>query len=180
MTCIVGLEKDGVVYIGGDSAGVSGYDVSIIEQPKVFRIGEMLIGYTSSFRMGQIIQYNFEVPENTMSDDLQYLVCKFIPALRECFKLNGYAKIENNTEEGGTFLLGYRGKLYKVEDNYLVLRNTDGYNACGCGESYALGAMFAASRTMRADQAVEYCLVVSAHFSAGVRPPFHIMAQGMG
>jgi hypothetical protein len=29
VTCIVGLVEGGVVYIGGDSAGVSGYDLTV-------------------------------------------------------------------------------------------------------------------------------------------------------
>jgi hypothetical protein len=37
MTCIVGYESDGKVYIGGDSAGVRGLDVTVREDSKVFK-----------------------------------------------------------------------------------------------------------------------------------------------
>jgi len=52
----------------------------------------------------------------------------------------------------------------------------DGYDSVGCGESYALGAMFAAGKKLPADVAVDYCLSAAFHFSAGVRPPFHVLA----
>ena len=52
MTCIVGLVENGKVYIGGDSAGVAGLDVRMRSDEKVFTKGNMIFGYTSSFRMG--------------------------------------------------------------------------------------------------------------------------------
>lgn len=175
MTCIVGLEKDGAVYIGGDSAGVSGYDVTIHSEPKVFRNGPMLIGYTSSFRMGQLLEHVLQIPDNDGLDDMRYLVSVFIPALRECLKSNGFAEIDKNAESGGTFLLGYNGKLYKVASDYQVSRSADGFDACGCGESYALGAMMDAQRRLPPRMAVEYALEISYYFSVGVRPPFCVV-----
>ena len=47
MTCIAGLVHEGKVYIGADSAGVSGYDKTIPVAPKVFRRGGFIVGYTS-------------------------------------------------------------------------------------------------------------------------------------
>ena len=60
MTCIVGLEHDGKVYMGGDSAAVGGMDVYPSRIPKVFQAGRYLIGYTTSFRMGQLLQYGLD------------------------------------------------------------------------------------------------------------------------
>jgi len=176
MTCIVGIEKSGVVYIGGDSAAVGDMDITIMSESKVFRNGPVLIGYTSSFRMGQLLEHVLQVPENNGLDDMRYLVSIFIPALRDCLKQGGYTNIHENEETGGVFLLGYKGKLYKVGSDFQVCRSASGYNACGCGESFALGAMYAASRNMQPDIAVEYSLAVSAYFSAGVRPPFRVLA----
>jgi len=176
MTCIVGLEKDGVVYMGGDSAAVGGMDITIMSEPKVFRNGPMLIGYTSSFRMGQLLEHVLKVPDNEGLDDIRYLVSVFVPVLRECLKTNGYTTINNNEETGGVFLLGYNGRLYKVGGDFQVCRSSDGYNACGCGESFALGAMFMARKSLNPDVAVEFALAVSAHFSSGVRAPFHVLA----
>lgn len=39
MTAIVGLAADGTVYLGGDSAGVGGYALTLRADRKVFRHG---------------------------------------------------------------------------------------------------------------------------------------------
>jgi hypothetical protein len=55
MTCIVGLRQGGKVFIGGDSAGISGWDVTVRADPKVFLSGPYAMGFTSSFRLGQLL-----------------------------------------------------------------------------------------------------------------------------
>lgn len=45
MTCIVGLAVNGKTYIGGDSAGVGGYDLTIRRDAKVFTNGEFAMGF---------------------------------------------------------------------------------------------------------------------------------------
>ena len=47
MTCIVGLVHEGVVYIGGDSAGVGGMSLTVRADEKVFRNGEFLMALGS-------------------------------------------------------------------------------------------------------------------------------------
>ena len=42
MTCIVGLVEKGNVYIGGDSAGVGGYSLTVRADRKVFRNGDFV------------------------------------------------------------------------------------------------------------------------------------------
>lgn len=52
MTCIVGIVDNGKVYMGADSLGVGGLSKRVRKDPKLFRVGEFVFGYTSSFRMG--------------------------------------------------------------------------------------------------------------------------------
>ena len=61
MTCIVGLVHEGVVYIGGDSAGVGGMSLTVRADEKVFQNGEFLMGFTTSFRMGQLLRYSLKL-----------------------------------------------------------------------------------------------------------------------
>lgn len=80
MTCIVGVTHKGRVYMGGDSAGVSGLDLTVRKDQKVFRNGEFAIGFTSSFRMGQILQYVFFPPEIVAGESLSaFMVSRFHP-----------------------------------------------------------------------------------------------------
>ncbi len=96
MTCIVGFTKNNKVYIGGDSAGVSGLNISIRKDPKVFKRGKFLIGYTSSFRMGQLLRFNLNVRDQDESQsDYEYMCTDFIDSVRKCLKDGGYLNIES-------------------------------------------------------------------------------------
>ena len=142
MTCIIGLVYGDNVYIGGDSAAVAGFEVRRTKQPKVFRLGEMAIGYTTSFRMGQLLQYNVCMEQPADGQDLmEYMVHDFVELVRNCFKEHGFTKVENNQESSGTFLVGFRGRLFSIEDEFQVCENNDGIEAIGCGRQYALGAI---------------------------------------
>lgn len=147
MTCIVGMSYEGKVYIGGDSMASDGYSKQATALRKVFRVGEFLIGYTSSFRMGQILQYHLEVRHQQDGEtDERYMVVAFIEGVRQCLKDKGYAKVDSNMESGGQFLVGYRGHIYEVASDFQVNHWTSGIAACGAGQDYALGAMFALDR----------------------------------
>lgn len=175
MTCVIGLEQGGDVYIGADSAAASGWEVRASRMPKVFRRGPFLIGYTSSFRMGQLLQYHLTVAPQDGEDDGAYMVCTFIEAVRECLKSHGYTKVENNQEEAGQFLVGYNGRLYFVDEDLQVNRFIDDFDAVGCGREYALGAMKALPETLGPEERIERSLEIAAHFSGGVCEPFKVM-----
>ncbi len=104
MTCIVGIEFDGKVFMGCDSASVNGwYNMSIETGPKVFHRGEFLIGFTSSWRMGQLLQYHLSVREQGKKEtNHAYMILAFAETVRTLMKGHGYAKVENNKEEGGS------------------------------------------------------------------------------
>jgi len=63
MTCIVGIERTGASFIGGDSAVSDTWTVRQSSVRKVFRKGDYTIGYTTSFRMGQILEHMIPFPE---------------------------------------------------------------------------------------------------------------------
>lgn len=183
MTCIVGyIDKENrKIIMGGDSAGVAGLDVQIRKDPKVFKNGPMIIGYTSSFRMGQLLRFKLVVPENFRDDVYEYMCTDFIDAVRTCLKENGYTTIKDNTEEVGTFLVGYKGRLFKIENDLQVAEVIDNYDACGCGQSYALGALKIMGNCLcvfdSAHKIVELALMVATDYSGGVRPPYTILEQ---
>ena len=173
MTCIVGLVDDGKVYIGGDSAGVGGYDLTVRADKKVFRNGDFVMGFTSSFRMGNLLQHTLEPPRRHPDDDIhKYMVSDFVDAVRACLKKGGYATKQNESETGGTFLVGYEGRLFTIHDDYQVGEGLDNFAACGCGESFALGSLYTSKGSPRSR--VLQALSAAERFSAGVRSPFHV------
>lgn len=174
MTVIVGISDGDRVLIAGDSAGVAGWDLTVRADHKVFQRGAMAFGFTNSFRMGQLLRYKLEIPEHPEGVDTeQYLVTLFVEAVRSCLAAGGFASKENEQETGGTFLLGYRGMIWRIESDYQVGRSDTPFDAVGCGESVARGALYATmgepdimKRARVALEAAEYCNI-------GVRGPFH-------
>lgn len=80
---------------------------------------------------------------------------------------------DNEREEGGTFLVGVKGRLYAVYDDYQVATAADGFAAVGSGEQVALGALFATDGAgLSPRRRVMSALAAAERFSAGVRGPF--------
>jgi ATP-dependent protease HslVU (ClpYQ) peptidase subunit len=148
MTCIVGIidKKTNKVYMGGDSAGVGGrLDIRIRKDPKVFIRGPFIIGFTTSFRMGQLLMSDerFSIRQQKNDEpDYDYMVSAFIPAVQSIFRKGGWINEKEKVLKGGTFLVGYKGRLYCVDTDFQVSEDIDDFNSCGSGEDYALGSLY--------------------------------------
>ena len=181
MTCIVGFTKNNHVWIAGDSQGSTRYNKTIREDPKVFKRGEFIMGFTSSFRMGQLLAWDnrFAVkPQSPNENDYAYLINEFIPAVQKLFTDGGYIKKTNEELEGGTFLLGYRGNLYKIDSDFQVGLSALNYDACGAGEDFALGAFHAMSITKYSpEKQIILALEAAEMHSTTVQRPFRFVKQ---
>jgi hypothetical protein len=178
LTAIVGLVHDDTVHLGGDSAGVAGLSMTVRADAKVFTAGPYIFGFTTSFRMGQLIRYALDVPIPDGDLD-RFMATTFVDAVRDCLKAGGWARKENEREEGRTFLVGVAGRLFIIEEDYQVGASVDGYAAVGSGREIALGALFATARTrMAPDRRVMVALQAAERFSAGVRGPFLCLSMG--
>lgn len=177
MTCIVaGIEKDKSIVMGCDSAAGT-LPQSVRLDSKIFIRCGFLIGFTDSFRMGQLLRYTLAVDQPPVAADLHgYMATHFIDSVRKCLKDGGWAERDKEKESGGTFLVGVSGRLFCVYSDYQVEENADEYNACGCGADTASGAMFATRglrMSMRAR--VKLALKAAANHSGGVSPPFRVL-----
>lgn len=178
MTCIVGLSTAEGVWIGADSAAVAGLEVRATSLPKVFRVGEFIIGYTSSFRMGQILQHHLEIKPQGEESDMEYMVRSFAESVRKALKDKGFMVVKDSQEEGGTFLAGYNGQLYEVNSDLQVNQYRDGLAAVGCGGAYAFGALYVSvSDSLSPETCIQRALETAAYFSGGVIPPFTVEYQ---
>lgn len=180
MTCIVGLIQNGVVIIGGDSAGKTPSAVIVMDSPKVFAREGYIFGYTSSFRMGDILEMRIAAPterEPTVSLRRHLITTWIDDELRRVFKMLGYSKKDNNVETGGSFLVGHLGELCEINPNFQVGSPGKGYCAVGSGSPFALGALYAMSKDTRLSGKTRIIrsLEAAAHHSPSVRRPFTIL-----
>jgi len=135
------------------------------------------MGYTTSFRMGQLLEHHLQVPKQKPDQsDMEYMVTQFVECTRELLKKKGFSKIESNSESGGQFLVGYRGNLYSLQKDFQVGAMADELDAVGSGSDFALGAMVALAGqppTKRIKKALE----IAASFHMGVCAPYYIRSM---
>lgn len=143
MTCIIGLEEEGKAWIGGDSAAVSNWERRESAISKVFKVSGYTIGYTTSFRMGQLLRYSISYPPVPRELTEEFLVKEFVEPIRKVFKEFGFSKVDNNEEVGGAFLVGAKNKIFQIDCDFQVQHYLNGLYSIGSGSSYALGAMVA-------------------------------------
>jgi ATP-dependent protease HslVU (ClpYQ) peptidase subunit len=190
MTCVVAYRLGESIYMGADSAGTSQNWLYVPRNdPKIYRVraitcdvchdgdDEFLFGFTTSFRMGQLLGHRFKPPihaESRSVDD--YMVVEFIDALRQCMKDAGYATKKDEKETSGSFLVAYRGRIFHIDDDYSVGESQYAYDAVGSGTDAALGAFYALTTTTfvywSPEQIVDKALRAAESVNAAVRGPF--------
>lgn len=182
MTCVVAMiGKDGV-YMGADSAGSNSYTYTKRKDKKLFFNGDYMIGYTTSFRMGQILMF-CDLPKVTSDDrkDLfKFMVTKFIDSVRKHLKDSGYSKIESNSESGGCFLVAVDKRVFKIEDDYQVSESLDNFTSCGSGEDHAYCCMKTLSlikSDMSTEDKLKTALTVAESIGCFVKKPFNIICN---
>lgn len=141
MTCIVGVEMGDRVVMGGDIQGSSPMTKIVHTRAKVFTVGDLIFGYTTSYRFGQIIENFLPEPHVPADSDRYYewLIGKLIPDIKGTLERHGW-------KDGGSCLIGVGGELWAMQDEFSVLRSVNGYNAVGSGEFNAMGALYALNR----------------------------------
>jgi ATP-dependent protease HslVU (ClpYQ) peptidase subunit len=178
MTCIAAYKDfNGNIFVGGDSIGINESDNIIsLKNPKVFIKDKMIFGFTGPLRMGQILQYDFDIPKHPNSmDDYTYLISIFIDSLITKFEEKKYATITDNAiTASSTFIIGYNKQIYKVEDNFQVIEINKDYQCAGCGEEFGLGAFWALDKmSIIPEDRIYLVLKCAAEFSL-VKEPFLI------
>ena len=137
MTCIVAMVFNNEVFMAGDLMGSNGFTKKVYPDSKVFKNGDFVIGYTDSFRMGQILQYNWVQPPRIEGlTDRQFLQVDVIESMREAFNVYGYGSKEGREDIGGNFIIGYKGAIYEMQPNFSILKHED-FAAVGSGQYHA-------------------------------------------
>lgn len=179
MTCIAGYvdKKKKCVYIGGDSAAVGGFNITIRKDTKVFRNGDFVIGCTTSFRMIQLLRFSFIPPSIGNKEIYEYMCTDFVNEIRTCFTDGGFIqKAKAGDDMGGQFLVGYKDRLFFIDSDFQVGESVCGYDSVGCGHAYANGAFYVIdAKSIKTEDKVTEALKAAAFFSAGVQGPFLIL-----
>jgi ATP-dependent protease HslVU (ClpYQ) peptidase subunit len=183
MTCIVGLVHKNGVTLAADSIATGGTlteenrtpKLALLETTQVcdnhtltpINIG---IGYTSSYRMGDLLKYNFNPPKIEKDQDAnEYLVKSFVPELIECFDKHHFTKTHSGVKEGGEFLVAIKKRLFIVQGDFSILEPSSGFSSVGSGSYVALGALYSAKKNkVAADLAVVQAVEAASAYTTSV------------
>src|SRR3546814_5981191 len=128
----------------------------MIRRPPGSTRTDTLFPYTTflrSFGMGQCLFRSFQPPKwHDDYDVYEYMVRDFVEAVRNCLKSGGFATREKEAEAGGTFLVGFKGRLFEIADDYQVGESVSNFAACGCGHELALGSFFSTPKMKAVDR----------------------------
>lgn len=187
MTCIAGYidKQNKTIYMGADTVSVCGSRVLNRKDTKLFIRSNpykntMLIGFTGSYRMGQLLRYKLIIPQHLYHlDTYEYMCTNFIDAVRDVLKSNGYLKTVNNQEEIGRFLVAYDGRLFKIDSDLQVGESQFNYDACGNAEDVALACIRTLDNYSKeiysGEEIIRTALKVSEDLFSSVRNPFTIL-----
>lgn len=179
MTCIVAIAQNGVVYMGADHAASddkSGWILSR-KDPKVFKVGQYGIAFTDSFRMGQILQYNWSPPKytptKTNSGLDKFMRTKFVDSVKDAFRAQGFgSQVTGQEDEGGIFLIGVCGRIFTMDEDFHIGENILNFMAEGSGGAIALGALHATKNQKNPQLRMKAALEAAAEFNMAVKAPF--------
>ncbi len=183
MTCIAAVAHEGVVYMGGDSAGVSDdstYSLGIGVESKIWEKEGVLFGTCGSFRVAQVIRWQMNVPQfNPAGEPLEYLTGPLVTAMRDSLREHGSLTTweEDSTESlDGGVLLGFAGRVFEVFGDFGIGELVHDYGSVGCGFPIALGNLAATEGLeIKPKKRITLALEAAERHSAGVRGPFTIL-----
>jgi hypothetical protein len=178
MTCIAAIATRSEVWMGADSCGANGWSYMIRRDPKLFRTGPFLLGFTSSFRMGQLLRFGAEAEKLSAlapsGDPFAFMVEKFIPSVRKILKAGGFMTTKDGVESGGSFLVAFGRHLFEIDPDFQVAQDRRGLHSIGSGYTFALGAMALARGEPRAR--ILQALRIVTQFQHHVRGPFQVLS----
>jgi hypothetical protein len=100
------------------------------------------------------------------------MTTSFVSAVKKCFRDAGVmGSDQGGQDRGHSFLVGYQGQLFRIEDNFQVVVTQGTFVALGSGENYALGAMFA-TPGVAPEERIYLALRAAASYNLTIREPF--------
>jgi hypothetical protein len=149
MTCVVGMAEGGKVWMGCDSATSWEDDTArtqIARNPKVFRVGALLIGSCGSGRVQNIVRAMSVPKRHRGVSAFDYIAVTVAAAVRRALQDAGALTRDHDGAPevmpgGSSLLIGYRSGLYRMDEDFSVDEAADDQDGVGVGASWALGLL---------------------------------------
>ena len=161
MTCIVGIERGGAVYLGGDRCISDDETAHVQRDPKVWAHGgNVVLGVAGTLwqlqklRYGRLKGFRVGLPQEWLTEDLA-------PIVRDLGEV--------------VLLVGIGGALYHL-DGSGGFSNVGPEFAIGTGAQAAMGALDVLADKLSAETRIRRALTSSSRIRRDVSPPFDIVS----
>ena len=179
MTTIIGVQYDDKAIIIADNQ-VTDDGGRIYRHPQMAKIaerGDYLIAGSGEVSPCDIAQHIWQPPKPTAKDKqdvYHFMIAKAMPSLRKCLEENGYNFNEDHDKSKDglrfQFLIACCGELFDIDQDLAVMRSMDGFYSVGSGSSFALGALAAGAKPMKA-------MEIAAKLTAFTSGPYQQLEQ---
>lgn len=172
MTCIAAIAEDGKVWMGGDTAAMSGWDLNIIKDSKVANKDNILIGSSGDCRTGNLLSHVFQPPVRDANQTVeQYLAGPFVDGIRDLIRDH---RTEYKDGCNSVLLVGLEGRVFMFDSVLSFVEPVCGYTSIGCGSDLAKGSLFTTevAKSLTPKERLTIALTAAATHSAGVNGPF--------
>lgn len=169
MTCIVGIAKDDVVYIGGERAASDGNTLLPLNRPKVKRCGDYLIGFAGSLGIGELAHF-IDLPPITSNIE-KTLRTSFVKKLKDAIEEYGNAShLDDNSTD---WLVGVNGRLFEISsEDWSVCEFSE--SAIGSGNNIALGSLYTTRNWNDQERRIRISLQAAVEISPSCSGPIDI------
>lgn len=145
MTLIIGIDIEvgnkKYVYLAGDKCGSNGFTKDNYTKSKIFKRDDYAFGYTTSFRMGQILEFADISKDLPSWKQEKNLYTSFVDWVRNSMDKGGFLETKSGVLKCGNFIFYNGNILCEFQDDLSVLIPEDGLMACGSGEYHAKAIM---------------------------------------
>lgn len=171
MTVVIGIKKDGIVYMGSDSCASTSTYVDKVPCNEHGKISVMpngvIFGLSGIANTKTFLNMNKKIFDFA-NDGLtrEGIVNHFIPKIRKLFSMNNLIW---DGESPVCMLMAKDDKLFNITDDWRVL-SVKSYAAIGCGKGAAYSALFK-NNTNPEEDIINACKK-AAEVSKGVEGPY--------
>lgn len=141
MTCIVGVEFKGRVYMGGDGSSMSGDSQSRISEPKVWKNNGVIFGCCGDLYALQHLKHVTDWPRYQSQKVEKFLAKQLCPTFRKSLKALHDQFPDNNENPEAGLLVGVGGHLYEIDSAGAYTEVGHAY-AVGSGGECARAVLF--------------------------------------
>ena len=139
MTIIVGLQTERGVIMGADSMASTDFIARHLSIPKVFKRFGLVIGCSGAPYLINLLMYGDLDIEEPAILTMEWMVRRFVPALREAIKAGDF------DFEDSSVMVGRGDKIFTVYVDYSVVCWDTPYAVIGSGSEFALGSLVTTS-----------------------------------